>query len=236
MYGIFFSLPLPAFSKAVNNEKLTDYINIITTSLISAEQTQQGMWSYRVAKDLIIDGDKKSSIEQYSPLNESENHWVLQTLNNQKPTSTDISQYLEEKEEEVANALSANIEHPFLGLIDVNSIKIEAEQGDLVSLSFNGLYPKFGDAANGKIDGTLMLDINKKYVTQLELKNNDELTVKVVLAIKKWHLKIAFDKVKNATVQRRRSSQLQGTAMIFASILVTADLSFTQYHFVGVEL
>lgn len=222
-------VPLLTFAQTPVNEKLVSYIDLITASLESAEQTQNGMWSYRLVKDLNIDGEKIISVEKYLPSNDSNDKWVLEALNHQKPSNDDISQYLDDKADDAEEAVMRN---KFLNFVDIDSIKIKEEHDDYVLLSFNGFYPKFGDAAKGKIDGTLTLDKHKAYVTHLELRNNDEFTAKVILGIEKWHLKISFDKTKSVIFQRSRISTLQGTAMMFADVNVTIDLASTDYIFV----
>lgn len=219
-------IPLLAFAKTSENEKLANYINLITASLESAEQTQNGMWSYRLVKDLNVDGEKTISVEKYLPSNESNDQWILEELNHKKPSNDDIAQYLDDKKDESEESVMRN---QFLNFVDIDSIKIQEEHDDYILFSFKGFYPRFGDTAIGKIDGVLTLDKNKAYVTNLELKNNDEFTTKLFLGIKNWHLKISFDKMKDVIVQRSRTSELKATAMMFANIFVTVDLTFNGY-------
>lgn len=222
-------VPLLTFAQTPEQEKLARYIDLITTSLESAEQTQNGMWSYRLTKALNIDGEKTISVEKYLPSNDSNEQWILEALNHQTPSNDDISEYLDDKADGAEEAVMRN---KFLNFVDIDSIKIKEEHDDYLLFSFKGFYPKFGDAAKGKIDGTLTFDKNKAYVTHLELRNNDEFTAKVILGIEKWHLKISFDKTKNVILQKSRASSLQGTAMMFANINVTVDVAFTDYIFV----
>jgi hypothetical protein len=222
-------VPLFTFAQTPVNEKLARYIDLITASLESAEKTQNGMWSYRLVKNLSIDGEKTISVEKYFPSNGSNDKWTLEELNHQKPSNDDISQYLDDKADDAEEAV---IRNKFLNFVDRDSIKIKEEHDDYVLFSFKGFYPKFGDAAKGKIDGLLTLDKDKAYVTNLELRSNDEFTTKVVLDIENWNLKISFDRTKSVILQRSRTSTLQGTAMMFADINVTIDLAFTDYIFV----
>jgi len=212
------------------NKNLDAYKEIIASSLSSVDKTQSGSWEYQINKVLTVDGKTNITIEKFSPDEDVYRQWFLEKINNKAPNNKQLEEYLADKREEIGEGILSKENNSLIKLIDINSLQIESDNNEIVQLSFNGFYPKFGDGAMGKIDGVLTLDLKNNYVTQIKLKNNEEFTARVILHIKQWKMMLFFDKYQETIVLKERQLNTKGTVAIFKDIEVSAHVIFDHYQ------
>lgn len=214
------------------NEKLKTYKEIILSSLSSADNTQNGSWSYKINKTLTVNGETNITIENFFPNKNTYQQWSLEKINDDTPNKKQLKEYLADKQEEIDEGILSSADKSLLKLIDINSLKVEKSNNEIIQLSFNGFYPKFGDDAKGKIDGLLTLDLKKHYVSLMKLESNDEFTAKVILNIEQWQISLLFNKHEQTIVLKERQLNMKGTVAIFKDIEVSADVTFDDYQLI----
>jgi hypothetical protein len=225
---LFISVTIPAHE----NGQLAVYKKIIISSISSADTKNKGSWAYRINKTLIVNEDKNITVENFLPHNDLYQQWQLEKINNKSPSEKQLREYEADKKEEIEEDKKSKIDKSLLSLIELDSLKITNESHSIVSLSFKGFYPKFGDNAKDKIEGMLTLDTKNNYVSQMKLKNNDEFTTNVILNIEQWQLILLFNKNKEIITLKERQLNMQGTLAIFKGMSVNAHTKYSDYQLV----
>lgn len=209
---------------ATGDNKLLAYKRLIESTFKQVERSKSAMSAYKTTKVEDINGDISTVIATFDPRRAPESPWNLINIDGHEPSSEDIKDYLIEIDDSKPNEI--------IDFIDVSTLKIIAEDDNTVTLFFSGRNKKFGDAAIGKLDGSLIIDKQMNFPVSMTIVNNQKFSPKLILAIDHWRMEFNFARAGNLTIQTGQKAEMSGYIAMLTELKLSTLVTYSDYeHF-----
>jgi len=223
------------FTAAANEnraEKLLSIKEKINQAIIKVEQTQRELWSYTISRYEDEEGEVSSSIEQYSPLANSDTgeRWLLKRINGQLPTRKQIKRFAKKKtKQSTKEEQGQNIQLPLRKLINSDSLSLVSNDDKNIVMGFNVYIKKLGEDAIGKLQGELTYQKEQKFIEKISVWNNADFSPMFAAKITDLAITITFLQINGAVLTKQNEMRMKGSFAYFTEINETSLDSFSDY-------
>ena len=211
-----------------SNEQLTALKAKVEDAIAKAEQTNSDLWSYKLSRYENEEGDVSSSIEHYKP--QSNEQWILEQINGQTPTKSEIKEFLENKQEQ-----KGNIQVKLRQLINQQSLSIVSVDQESFVMAFNVNLKKLGDDSVGKLQGELTYNQGKQFIETISIWNNAEFSPMFTANITDLAITFTFVDIDGAVLVNKNEMMMKGSFAYFTEINETSVDTYSDYLYLGNE-
>ncbi|WP_100641400.1 hypothetical protein [Alteromonas facilis] len=200
------------FASELRPKNINSYKALVIEALERIEASMHDEWEFKVKRESIEDGIPESSIELYSPNLSYEERWKLLRVNDAKPTKKQqqsfqkrMGKYLQQNNG-VQNNLGLNI----FEVVNIDTLTLTSKTTALASFSFEVNYPGFAKEANRALIGTLFYDINRQYVSFIEIKNRQDFSPAFSVSVSYLYVRFDFALLDDAIVNKENYLEIVG--------------------------
>lgn len=221
-----------------NANSSESHLVIANSALNKLENIKREDWSFK----LIETNDDDKTISVYDPRNDGTEQWQLISINDLAPTEDQIKTFIknknggEEKEaEDEKKDKDSNVKSITLSdmIVEGTVVFIEEKQGVGV-YHFQPLIEDMEEEAQ-KLTGELHINLQHQYITNMAIKNTDELNPAFSVSIDKFAMNFAFGNVEQRPVLTKMTMNLKGTIGFLKSIKQNTSQEFVNYQYVAVD-
>lgn len=208
--------------------RISDPKTLLAHAIADFENTPMEAFSYRVTRYENEEGTETSSIEVFSPHSSNPHHWRLVQKNNRPPTPQEQQAFVKRKQEQ------RNSTAIVLGeLIILESVREIARDNNTIRFGFDVFLEKLGDEASSNLQGTLIYDLDERFIRHLAITNTARFSPMFAATIDKLKVNMTFTKKKEAVLPVSITMDMVGKFAVFSEINETSSDVYSDYQYVG---
>jgi hypothetical protein len=220
-------------------EELVSLKEKVNSAILKFEKTERKLWSYDVSRYEDEEGDISSSIEQHSP--QETEPWSLKQINGQLPTKKQIKSFAkkklnQEKKQSKPAKQGENIQLPLRELINEKSLSLVSIDEKYIVMAFNVYFNKLGKDSNGKLQGKLVYQKEKKFIEKITIWNNTEFSPMFTANITDLSLTFTFLNINGSVLVKQNEMKMKGSFAYFTEINETSLDNFSGYLYQGKKI
>jgi len=218
------------FAREFTVEELALSKEKILSAIVKFEKTKRKHWSYVVTRYENEEGDITSSIEQYSPSNNTA--WQLKKINGEQPTTKQVKKFAKQKQKQASTKTQAgNTSLKLRKLINQESLSLVSIDDKRIVMGFNVRVKKFGKDAMDKLQGQLTYQLDAKFIEQISIWNNASFSPMLTANITDLALTFTFVEINGAVLTKENKMSMKGSFAYFTEINETSLDSFSDYQY-----
>jgi len=216
----------------ITTPELTSLKEKVNIAIKKVEQTERELWSYNISRYEDEEGDITSSIEQYSP--QTSERWHLKQINGQVPTTRQIKNFVNKKEEQSNNTGQGNhIQLKLRELINQQSLSLVSTDEKNIVMAFNVSLKKLGEDAIGKLQGQLIYQKDNQFIEKISIWNNADFSPVFTAKITDLAITFTFLHIDGAVLTKQNEMKMKGSFAYFTEINETSLDVFSDYLYQG---
>ncbi|WOH35931.1 hypothetical protein RI844_11110 [Thalassotalea fonticola] len=187
-------------------------------------------WSVQISHYENEEGDVTSSIERYTPNEDTSKQWTLLRINDKTPSHKQIKKFVKKKQEHVENKANGKIYSiNFKTLIEQDSLQLLNHYGSHAKVGFQVHLEDLGDDAKGKLEGTLSYSKQHKYIEEITIVNNAEFSPMFSATISDLVLSFNFIKLNDVVLPQQIEMRMKGSFAYFTEIDEVSTTTYSNY-------
>ncbi len=204
----------------------------IHQAIVTFEQTPRKQWGFQVDRFENEEGDITSSLEQFTPWQDTNKQWSLVRINGNEPTIKQQKAFLKTKRKRAnkqQNDKSYSVK--FREIINLASLRYQTETATHIEMSFQVTLSQLGDNTKGKLDGILSYNKQGAFIEMITIVNNSEFSPMFSASISELLLTFSFIKIDEAVLFQQQTLKMKGSFAYFIEIDEVSKDSYFDYQY-----
>lgn len=210
------ALALPALGAASHRDRVAAAL----ADLDAADM--DGRWQFTMA----VQQDDALSIVTHDPSRGGYEIRQLQSVDGAAPSDRQLRKFREEEKKRLDERDPDTANYAYL--VDLDSLRLEATEGDVLRFSFAPRVAQFDEAE--QLQGTLRLNDDTGQVEQIVIRNRGELSPAFSVTVAHYLLALEFVDFEDARLLGGMTSEVRGKAGFLKSFDVNTQVSFSDYR------
>ncbi|WP_281559976.1 hypothetical protein [Thalassomonas sp. RHCl1] len=191
-------------------------------------------WAVKISHFENEEGDITSSIERYTPNEDTSKQWTLLRINEQIPSKKQLKKFAKKKQQDAEDkAKGQSYSINLKTLIKQESLQLLNENSSHARLGFQVHMEKLGDDAEGKLAGSLSYSKQHQYIETITIVNNAEFSPVFSATISELMLSLNFIKLNEAVLPQLIEMRMKGSFAFFTEIDEVSTTTYSDYQHTG---
>jgi len=225
---IIFSLALPSLANAM--DKQTQVQSLVEDAIVNFQKTELKQWSFQVERYENEEGDITSSLEQFQPLKDGDDNWLLLRKNGKPATPKQQQAFSKKMNKDNKQEKSLNIK--LSELINTESLELTHNNATHLQANFPVWIEKLGEDAKGKLQGALTYNKQNQFIEEIRITNTDSFSPVFSASISDLELVLTFIYKQGFVLPHQKILNMKGSFAFFTEIDETSTDTFIYLGYV----